>query len=402
MDDIAEAANECICPHGPFARRALDGTSPRLHDRGNPTACFDSCRQSFFHLVTGFPSIDIAQVPPFQEFCSKVTGHSFSPQFWQLYWCDTAFCGLWLPPNKTGEDPNVDRIINRCANFGYSSIYDPGPPPSTFSCNGLPTDGPGAPCPNHTYMLPAGVTIGVSPTTPAMAMASTTTAQAAVTDVSDTADSSGSSGSFRTPTPSLPAESADSSTHKTSAGLLAAVVVCVVAGFFVLAALVLFLVRRKSGRRRSDTTPAWAAYPPSGPGKLFRAKGGGRSASPPLTSLSPPPSPTAAAAAAPPIPYYFPSSPICAPTTNKLEPRREKNWSQETAVSPVSMSMSPPPVAAKLHGASDSEVSYGSVRSSLASSVYGHALTTSGEVATAAPAREQGRVVVYVRPVVEG
>ncbi|CAK7262467.1 hypothetical protein SEPCBS57363_000056 [Sporothrix epigloea] len=90
-----------------------------------------------------------------------------------------------------------------------------------------------------------------------------------------------------------------------------------------------------------------------------------RSASPPLTSLSPPPSPTQMSArgrrhmdhdlesdggsgivdkngnrvsAATSgssyygyygynghfIPYYFPSSPICAPTTNKLEPRRER------------------------------------------------------------------------------
>lgn len=90
-----------------------------------------------------------------------------------------------------------------------------------------------------------------------------------------------------------------------------------------------------------------------------------RSASPPLTSLSPPPSPTQMSArgrlhmehdvesdggsgivdkngnrvsAATSgssyygyygynghfVPYYFPSSPICAPTTNKLEPRRER------------------------------------------------------------------------------
>ncbi|KAL1908565.1 hypothetical protein Sste5344_005651 [Sporothrix stenoceras] len=85
-----------------------------------------------------------------------------------------------------------------------------------------------------------------------------------------------------------------------------------------------------------------------------------RSISPPLTSLSPPPSPTQMSARGRPdaeaeddgrpghnrnrasaansgssyygyygyngnfVPYYFPSSPICAPTTNKLEPRRER------------------------------------------------------------------------------
>ena len=72
-----------------------------------------------------------------------------------------------------------------------------------------------------------------------------------------------------------------------------------------------------------------------------------RSVSPPLTSLSPPPSPTQLSArgsgteqagsgridgnnagfysySSSPVPYYFPSSPICAPTTNKLEPRRER------------------------------------------------------------------------------
>lgn len=88
----------------------------------------------------------------------------------------------------------------------------------------------------------------------------------------------------------------------------------------------------------------------------------GRSISPPLTSLSPPPSPTQLSARGRPdadidadgdgraghnhnrasaansgssyygyygyngnfVPYYFPSSPICAPTTNKLEPRHER------------------------------------------------------------------------------
>lgn len=55
-----------------------------------------------------------------------------------------------------------------------------------------------------------------------------------------------------------------------------------------------------------------------------------RSMSPPLTSLSPPPSPTQLSTrgsghgSGKLVPYYFPSSPICQPTTNKLEPRRER------------------------------------------------------------------------------
>ena len=97
---------------------------------------------------------------------------------------------------------------------------------------------------------------------------------------------------------------------------------------------------------------------------FFTRRSGDRSVSPPLTSLSPPPSPTqmsprgrhdmdsdresdggngfvgknenrvSAANSGSSyygyygynghfVPYYFPSSPICAPTTNKLEPRRE-------------------------------------------------------------------------------
>ncbi|CAK7264295.1 hypothetical protein SEPCBS119000_000915 [Sporothrix epigloea] len=98
---------------------------------------------------------------------------------------------------------------------------------------------------------------------------------------------------------------------------------------------------------------------------FFSFRSRDRSASPPLTSLSPPPSPTQMSARARHnidpdlesnggsglagnkenrvsaatsgssyygyygynghyVPYYFPSSPICAPTTNKLEPRRER------------------------------------------------------------------------------
>ncbi|CAK7204565.1 hypothetical protein SEUCBS139899_007323 [Sporothrix eucalyptigena] len=97
---------------------------------------------------------------------------------------------------------------------------------------------------------------------------------------------------------------------------------------------------------------------------FFSRRARDRSISPPLTSLSPPPSPTQMSARGRHdidgnhdgdgpgiagkngnrvsaansgssyygyygynghfVPYYFPSSPICAPTTNKLEPRREK------------------------------------------------------------------------------
>ncbi|KAH8178302.1 hypothetical protein LIA77_03384 [Sarocladium implicatum] len=52
--------------------------------------------------------------------------------FWDLYCCDAQACGV-DSVEGLGEDPNINWIINTCANIGYEAIVDPGPPHATYT-----------------------------------------------------------------------------------------------------------------------------------------------------------------------------------------------------------------------------------------------------------------------------
>lgn len=73
------------------------------------------------------------------EGCGLMTGESRATlpatSFWSLYWCDMTFCGVAISQDGGLEqDPNVDLIINMCQSNGFSSVLDPGPPSSTYTC----------------------------------------------------------------------------------------------------------------------------------------------------------------------------------------------------------------------------------------------------------------------------
>ncbi|EFX06302.1 hypothetical protein CMQ_6623 [Grosmannia clavigera kw1407] len=329
----AETSGQCLCPNGHGAatlatdRKNVRGIEPQLqhvhdlprrqtfgfYDGSDPQDCINNCRESFFSLLLDTPPSedDSTDTTP-SEVCSLLSADGISDILWQLYWCDSAFCGVWIEAGTSGQDPNVDRLINQCQNIGYSSVYDPGSPASDYSCSSLlMAVSAGNPCWNTVEVSATSTSDSSILTSPAAAMAPSLI-----------------TGELPTPLIS-PARSRNSAASSARPSSLNGGV-----GTFATAAYGAY-------GGGSSTAETWPSHPPRDhrrgrsrflPARLFR-RDIRRGTSPPLTSLSPPPSPTTGGGGGgaggfygytdTSIPYYFPSSPSCAPTTNRLEPRRE-------------------------------------------------------------------------------
>ncbi|KAK3386900.1 hypothetical protein B0H63DRAFT_558501 [Podospora didyma] len=99
--------------------------------QGDTRQCLQVCKSIFLQSV----STDWTETHGWKEGCQNLTSKAALYEFWQLYWCDSTFCGVAISPTGGLEqDPNVDLIINTCQNIGITSVLDPGPPTSGFSC----------------------------------------------------------------------------------------------------------------------------------------------------------------------------------------------------------------------------------------------------------------------------
>ncbi|RYP73688.1 hypothetical protein DL770_007739 [Monosporascus sp. CRB-9-2] len=109
--------------HGQGNNNKRDGR-PRPEEFGlrNPTACIRACRDQFIRARSGETGDN------YREICRILSRSGPNEDLWELYTCDSTFCGV--ANCAVDQDPNVDLIINVCREYNYYSIFDPGPPPS--------------------------------------------------------------------------------------------------------------------------------------------------------------------------------------------------------------------------------------------------------------------------------
>ncbi|ERS94926.1 hypothetical protein HMPREF1624_08637 [Sporothrix schenckii ATCC 58251] len=261
-------------PISPSPRPALRRcVSTTFYGGGDAQKCIDACRQGFLDSLSSSSS---TSSPSLSDTCSLLSSNTAAQQeLWQLYWCDSAFCGVWIDSRGgAGQDPNVDMIINQCQSIGFSLIYDPGPPPANYYCSSLLAAGPSAnPCRNRavateTQTKTATPTAAMTTTTngqksPAAAGTALATPQnsqhlttAAGTPVAATSLSlgylasapaaTGSPGAnSSTDNDSSASESPSSLSRGPSAGVKAAIVVCIVVAVLLVAGIVHCVLRRR-------------------------------------------------------------------------------------------------------------------------------------------------------------
>ncbi|KAM7201174.1 hypothetical protein V8F20_004920 [Naviculisporaceae sp. PSN 640] len=350
-----------------------------MPQEGDRKACFMSCMAQFLESVLpGSESNPEGMAST--TMCKTLNGTSAGDErtFWPLYWCDMNYCGLAVDRNgNEGQDPNVNKIINNCNGIGVSTILDSGPPPEGFSCSSdkagdstcnPPTMNKMGPTSAQEAPGPAPSTTKVIPTNPTAAHP-TVSSKAAT----DTHSSSSSTGAPLTTTES----------SGLSHGAKIALAVCSVLGLLILVGLIFIFLRRRKRRKtqfRSALLQSQLLGSTGGRGGdgmffPFSGRGGGgdggysptplispagsavggsintvadppltpplrlrdrrlllpsilrtsRSSdvSPPLTPLTPAYSPNHTNANNSSA-TSFPTSPICAPTVNKLVPRHER------------------------------------------------------------------------------
>ncbi|OAA55817.1 hypothetical protein SPI_08024 [Niveomyces insectorum RCEF 264] len=271
--------------------------APLSYDGNKAQTCIANCRQSFLKTLLAPTQLsnddDDIDSQYLAQICTILSGAGAEDQLWQLYWCDSTFCGVWTEAGQVGQDPNVDLFINKCQNIGYASIYDPGPPPPGYSCNSFSAADPsGDPCPNLAvaYTVTPGLgSNAIAPTTtatadtsqliiaplppPATAIGSTATVAATGTETQHATVSSSSSSNGTLPfatgplvspgntgTATASAAASDRQSGELSAGAKVAVSVCACVGFLLLAGFALFLVLRR-GRRQQHRRPLQGGPP---------------------------------------------------------------------------------------------------------------------------------------------
>ncbi|KAK5657261.1 hypothetical protein OQA88_3320 [Cercophora sp. LCS_1] len=216
-------------------------------------------------------------------------------------------------------------IINKCNNIGIHSVFDPGPPPSSFACKTeralCPQTGAAHVAPTESVTQRPTMFTAPIPT-PTTSSATQTPPQPKTTTLPTHLSSSS------TPTST---SASTTSASPLSQGAKIAIGVCsalALAAFIAMALLILYRRKRHRSRRTHNRlppsssptpliSPANATSTPLTPPLRLRdrrflpamLRAGNRSPSPPLTPLTP---------------AYFPASPICSPTTNKLIPRHER------------------------------------------------------------------------------
>lgn len=341
--------------HGLSCGCNVDGAAPGKRMAARETKqCLQACKQVFLESI----SADWTESSGWDKGCQALTGHSPDSRLWDLYRCDSKFCGVAIIQiGGLQQDPNVDLIINTCQNIGFSSVLDPGPPPTEYTCDEGPCSrtrmwsGPDNPTATAGGSYQASVVKSSYPTITQSWFTSTVSATAVTRSSSD--HSSATPAALGAGKVGQSSQSTASSSSL-SGSSKAAIAVCSVLGLVILSLLALLCLRR---RRKSK-----AAFPERGlRSRLRLGRNGPRSGSPrpllispahstagsipsPLTpplrlrdrrflpsilrsrdnrSPSPPLTPLTPAYSSTHNSALFPTSPLYSPTVNKLVPRQE-------------------------------------------------------------------------------
>ncbi|PKS09769.1 hypothetical protein jhhlp_004390 [Lomentospora prolificans] len=281
------------------------------------------------------------------------TGHEI---FSWLYCCDSVVCGVWYNGSADifGQDPNVNKIISECGGIGYPDLEDPGVPSFDFVCPDSSVYKPGerracsakfdaAELKTLSVSEIAATSSSIKPTHPLGTVPRPSTSLTTFPEESLT--SSGDSPSM-SPQPQQPG---------LTSGVKATIAITSIVGLLAILSMILCLHRRRKRpltpnqypyglRPRTKLSGAGTATNPSSfdssPTRLVSLPNAsveivrtGRNG-----PLSPPPRlkdrkllPTFVNATRKPPNQRlirspsntFPTSPLCAPTTSKLEPRLE-------------------------------------------------------------------------------
>ncbi|KAK9413506.1 hypothetical protein SUNI508_11929 [Seiridium unicorne] len=119
---VIEEANSKLAPDG------ADAEVPKSIGLDNAPACVTACRAEFTKGMGIDPTDDPEVV--LRGLCRKLADDHLSLYFWDLYCCDSKYCGVNVTLSAPGLDPQVDDIIGRCAGIGIPGMVDPGPPPA--------------------------------------------------------------------------------------------------------------------------------------------------------------------------------------------------------------------------------------------------------------------------------
>ncbi|KAJ9138595.1 hypothetical protein NKR23_g8321 [Pleurostoma richardsiae] len=352
--------SNCACPFNTEKSGIYNGQSA--------PECLSECRSDFLLKAAGNDTIS-------QDVCDRLQAADDASQqttFWPLYWCDVSLCGVWIDPkNVYGQDPNVDLIINTCHNLGVEPISDSGPPPDGYDCtfcnSGTPKQGGAV---SSGSLSASGLATAPQVTTSVVRLPSSTSG----------AESTQTSEAKASTTPVVPQASGTtghdappvSSKGGISTETKIAIGVCSAVGFIAIALLAFLLLLRHKRREQSypstlrkriRITHDFSAPGAGSPAPLISPANSTTSEGrPPLTpplrlrdrKFLPSILQQAVTRQGSPPPFgsplyadhlrddFFPSSPICAPTTNKLEPRQEK------AGKVLGFKSAPPPVSFSL------------------------------------------------------
>lgn len=92
-------------PHFPSSSlRLRPRLSSSFYDGGDAQQCIAACRRGFLHKLAE-PSPQNAAGSSLADACALLSYATAQHELWQLYWCDSAFCGVWIEADGgTGQD----------------------------------------------------------------------------------------------------------------------------------------------------------------------------------------------------------------------------------------------------------------------------------------------------------
>ncbi|KAH9988128.1 hypothetical protein F4779DRAFT_638496 [Xylariaceae sp. FL0662B] len=316
----------------------------------NATACIESCYDDFLNRWSINQEL--------RDVCEDLSQVDLEKKLWSLYCCDSIYCGvsIWTK----GNDPNVDLIINKCKEIGYS-LFDPGPHPDDYSCPSALVD----------FRLAGSQPLVSSSSSPATVPATTASPSPTADPSMGLEDNSTTSNTTMSPSVS----------GGLSEGSKAAIGICSSLAIIAIIFLVVFLLTRRqrhgsqdffngtrgtprqngsySGPQSGSRTPL-ISPPPSiaskGPPLTPPARLSDRRLLPPILKSGTPHSSSAFALGDP----LFPPTPLSTPTDAKNEHAHAPGHDRQAAATSIAKSPVSPPAAVHFasHFMRDSDSSY--------------------------------------------
>ncbi|KAG8160107.1 hypothetical protein KVR01_009643 [Diaporthe batatas] len=381
MGEVGEMAlarqDDCACPFdGP-------GDTPPVTDPKG--ACFEGNQRAF--LMSRYGQEDINQT-----LCQSIAdAGSGGTAFYALYYLDHKWCGLqWNDPHSLAQDPGVDNIINLCNGLGFPNFADPGVPPESYRCSTCSSSTPKQETPAQSSGFTALSVSSTSKITqpgatkgPPIASASTASLSPSRVDATGTSPPPTATHDTDTflPTSATTTSATPSRTLPTEA--IVAIVVCTTLALVSAVVLLICVLRRRQrqlgeheGDIRSRISRIVQGFTAADfPQRLISPSHSYYADRPPLTPplplrdrkllpslLESTSRPNSIASGLPFERYHsnnsqsscysshrqddkesFPSSPICSPTYNRLEPRQERMHQTAPSLVTSAASLTPEP-----------------------------------------------------------